>query len=272
MTILKREKIGFPISDNVTLLQYITKENSRLSYAEATLLRFETGGTYAMTLNGKEACIVALTGKYTISDGEVTFHKVGTRQSVFEKIPTDSVYIPNGKTLQIEAETAGKVMICLAPTTDSRKTIYIPAKDNSIEHRGQFNNRRDVQNILDDKSPISEKLLVVEVYTPQANWSSYPPHKHDQNNGEKETFLEEIYYHEIHKADGFVWQRVYTDNLLLDETMTVYNEEIVMVPKGYHPVSVPDGYESYYLNIMSGPIKKWKFNNALEYEWIIHRT
>lgn len=271
MPILKREKIAFPISDKVTLLQYITKENSRLTYVEATLLRFAKGGTYSQTLEGYEACVVALTGTYTIGDGEQSFQGVGTRQSVFEKIPTDSVYIPNGKTIFIKAETAGKLLICLAPTSETRTTTYIPAKDNVKEHRGKYNNLRDVHNILDDESPISDKLLVVEVYTPQANWSSYPPHKHDQDNYPEETFLEEIYYHEIKEAEGFVWQRVYTDDRLLDETMTVYNEEIVMVPKGYHPVSVPDGYESYYLNIMAGPMKKWKFNNAKEYEWIIHR-
>jgi 5-deoxy-glucuronate isomerase len=113
--------------------------------------------------------------------------------------------------------------------------------------------------------------LIVEVYTDQANWSSYPPHKHDQDNLPQESLLEEAYYHEIKGEKGFVFQRVYTDDYLIDETMTVSNEEMVLVPRGYHPVAVPDGYESYYLNIMAGPSKVWKFHNDVAHEWIIDR-
>lgn len=118
---------------------------------------------------------------------------------------------------------------------------------------------------------IPENLLVVEVYTDSGNWSSYPPHKHDQNNLPEESLLEETYYHEMNPSQGFVFQRVYTDDLSLDETMTVENGDVVVVPKGYHPVGVPDGYDSYYLNIMAGPIRKWKFYNDPKHEWILKR-
>jgi 5-deoxy-glucuronate isomerase len=272
MVHLKREKINFPINDKVELMHYLTADNSSFDYIEAQIFRMQVAGTYQLQLAGREACVVALTGKYRISDGSVSYENVGTRQSVFDKVPTDSVYVPSGKELTITCTEAGKVLIALAPTAArDRKTMLIKAADNSIEQRGKYNNQRLVQNILDDRSPISEKLLLVEVYTAQANWSSYPPHRHDHDDLPNETFLEEAYYHEVKDEQGFVFQRVYTDDRLIDETMTVFNEEMVQVPRGYHPVAVPDGYESYYLNIMAGPKKLWKFHNAKEHAWIIDR-
>ncbi|MGM0126323.1 5-deoxy-glucuronate isomerase [Enterococcus sp. AZ194] len=253
-------------------MHHITKENSALDYIEVQLFRMKEGGTYSLSLMGKEVCIVALTGKYTIEDGRCSFENVGTRQNVFEKVPTDSVYIGEGKTFHITCSEEGKVMLCFAPSArKENKTCLIKAADNRVEHRGKYNNQRVVHNILDDQSSISDKLLVVEVYTEQANWSSYPPHKHDQDNLPEESLLEEVYYHEMAPSKGFVFQHVYTDDRLIDETMTIYNEEMVLVPRGYHPVSVPDGYRSYYLNIMAGPTKIWQFHNEKDHEWILDR-
>ncbi|MEY8536938.1 5-deoxy-glucuronate isomerase [Lactococcus muris] len=272
MVNLKNKKIGFQINDKVELLHYISRENSHFDYIEVQVFRMAVSGTYSLPLVDKEAVVIAITGQYTVSDGTEKFENMGTRCSVFEKIPTDSVYIPNGKTISITATKPGKVMIAMSPTKDTRrKTCFVPARANSAEERGKYNNQRHVQNILDDQSPISEKLLLVEVYTPQANCSSYPPHRHDRENLPHETYLEEAYYHEVKEDKGFVFQRVYTDDHLIDETMTVYNEEMVQVPRGYHPVAVPDGYESYYLNVMAGPHKLWKFHNAPDHEWIAKR-
>jgi 5-deoxy-glucuronate isomerase len=124
---------------------------------------------------------------------------------------------------------------------------------------------------LPDSDPSANSLLVVEVYTESGNWSSYPPHKHDQDNLPVESQLEESYYHEMNPPQGFVFQRVYTDDRSIDETMTVENGDVVLVPAGYHPVGVPDGYESYYLNVMAGPTRTWKFYNDPDHEWILKR-
>ncbi|MDR1567197.1 MAG: 5-deoxy-glucuronate isomerase [Streptococcaceae bacterium] len=272
MVELKRSPIQFEITEKVTLLHHITRANSPLEYIEAQVFKMEAGGSFQTNLEDLELCIVALTGKYSISDGQEKFEEVGVRESVFEKRPTDSVYIPVGKKVTICCAKAGSVILCYSPANDkTRQTTLIKAADNTVEQRGKYNNKRLVHNILDDQSKISEKLLVVEVYTDQANWSSYPPHKHDVDNLPQESFLEETYYHEMNPQNGFVFQRVYTDDRLLDETMTVYNEEMVIVPRGYHPVSVAEGYDGYYLNIMAGPNKIWKFHNDKGHEWIINR-
>lgn len=107
------------------------------------------------------------------------------------------------------------------------------------------------------------------MFTPEGNWSSYPPHKHDQDHLPEESYLEETYYHKINPVHGFAVQRVYTDDRSLDETMIVKNGDAVLVPKGYHPVSAPPGYELYYLNVMAGPVRTWKFKNDPEHEWIL---
>ena len=110
---------------------------------------------------------------------------------------------------------------------------------------------------------------MVEVFTPAGNWSSYPPHKHSVDNVPMESSLEETYYHRINPSQGFSFQRVYTDDRSLDETMAVEDGQVVMVPEGYHPVGAPYGYDLYYLNVMAGPKRVWKFKNDPAHEWMI---
>jgi 5-deoxy-glucuronate isomerase len=121
---------------------------------------------------------------------------------------------------------------------------------------------------LPDSSPHAETLLVVEVITPGGNWSSYPPHKHDTDAFPKETYLEETYYHRLNPPQGFGFQRVYTDDRAIDETMAISDRDVVLVPRGYHPVSAPHGFDLYYLNVMAGPIKSWKFSMAPEHAFL----
>ncbi|ERF48457.1 hypothetical protein N039_04235 [Staphylococcus sp. EGD-HP3] len=271
MAHLLNKPVHHPLSDDVQVIHDLQPNDINLDYIGLKVLDIKSGGNYEEATEDFELCIVALTGKVTVSDGTNTFQHIGTRDSVFEKIPTDSVYISKQHNITIEAVTDARVILCYAPADEVRETQLIPASENSIEDRGKYSNKRHVHNILPDTHKASEKLLVVEVYTDQGNWSSYPPHKHDQDNLPNESLLEETYYHEMNPRTGFVFQRVYTDDLSLDETMAVENSDVVIVPKGYHPVAVPDGYDGYYLNIMAGPKKVWKFYNQPDHEWIIDR-
>jgi len=116
---------------------------------------------------------------------------------------------------------------------------------------------------------MAENLLVVEVITPAGNTSSYPPHKHDEDKLPDESALEETYYHRINPPQGFAFQRVYTDDRELDEAMAVEDGDVTLVPRGYHPCAAIHGYELYYLNVMAGPRRTWKFHNAKEHEWLL---
>jgi 5-deoxy-glucuronate isomerase len=134
--------------------------------------------------------------------------------------------------------------------------------------RGSGTNTRHVRNILPQTEP-ADSLLVVEVITPGGHWSSYPPHKHDTATPGEETALEETYYHRLQPSQGFAVQRVYTDDRSLDETVSVADGDVVMVPRGYHPVGAPLGYDLYYLNVMAGPQRRWIFRNDPAHEWIV---
>src|SRR3989442_8266960 len=111
---------------------------------------------------------------------------------------------------------------------------------------------RRIHHILMEDAA-AESLLLTEVLTPAGHWSSYPPHKHDTDDPPRETALEETYYHRIRSGEGFALQRVYTRDGTLDETVAARDGDVVLVPRGYHTVSAPPGYDLYYLNVMAGP-------------------
>jgi 5-deoxy-glucuronate isomerase len=117
----------------------------------------------------------------------------------------------------------------------------------------------------------AEGLLVVEVITPGGHWSSYPPHKHDTAMPVQESALEETCCHRLQPPQGFAIQRVYTDDRSLDETISVEDGDVVMVSRGYHPVSAPHGYDLCYLNVMAGPERNWIFRNDPAHDWIVRK-
>ena len=105
--------------------------------------------------------------------------------------------------------------------------------------------------------------------TPAGNASSYPPHKHDRDAFPEETLLEEVYYHRLNPPQGFAFQRIYTDDRSLDVTMTIEDGDVTLVPRGYHPCAALHGYDLYYLNVMAGPKRLWRFHNDPAHEWML---
>ena len=168
----------------------------------------------------------------------------------------------------IKAATKAEFALCFAPAEGRLPPRVIgPEKVENVT-RGKGSNVRHVRNILSETAE-AESLLVVEVITPSGNWSSYPSHKHDRDAFPEETLLEETYYHRLNPPQGFAVQRVYTDDRSLDETMAVYDRDVVLVPRGYHPVGVAHGYDLYYLNVMAGPKRAWRFHNEAAHEWLL---
>ncbi|MGG3693589.1 5-deoxy-glucuronate isomerase [Heyndrickxia ginsengihumi] len=272
MSRLLRKPSNIEQSNGVTIVHEVTKENSPLQYVEFRIVELDKDAKYTEMLGKQECCIVALTGKISVTDGEQSFNNIGRRmETIFEQRPTDSVYISNDRRFEVEAVSHARVALCYSPSENQLPTRLIKAEDNTVERRGKGNNKRLVFNILPDSDPSANSVLVVEVFTESGNWSSYPPHKHDRDNLPNESLLEETYYHEMNPKQGFVFQRVYNDDRSLDETMTVEHGNVVLVPEGYHPVGVPEGYISYYLNVMAGPKRTWKFYNDPDHEWILER-
>ena len=196
---------------------------------------------------------------------------MGSRPDPFSGLP-EAAYLPPGTEFSVSgaSEDAAEVALCFAPARSGATARLLPGSAIEPETRGSGPSERVVHPILmgtaDDEA---ESLLVTEVLTPAGNWSSYPPHKHDRDALPEESYLEETYYHRIDPPQGFVVQRVYTDDRSLDETLAVSDGEVVLVPRGYHPVGAPAGYRSYYLNVMAGPTRTWVFHNDPDHEWLL---
>jgi 5-deoxy-glucuronate isomerase len=125
------------------------------------------------------------------------------------------------------------------------------------ETRGSGGELREINHILMEDAP-AESLLITEVVTPAGHWSSFPPHKHDLDDPPRETYLEETYYHRLQPANGFAFQRVYTEDRSLDESIAVSDGDVVLVPRGFHPVAAGARHNLYYLNVMAGPLREWR--------------
>lgn len=208
--------------------------------------------------DGFEACIVFTYGKGELSLDNKSY-EIATKENAFEFVKPDAVYLTPLANVSYEAHKKTELIVLLAPGTGKYKSRIIDKNNMSIEHRGFGSMKRDIINILDEHQE-AENLLVVEVFTKGGNWSSFPPHRHDEDNLPVQSYLEEIYFHKLNPEEGgFALQYVYNDERTVDECHVITNNKIVFVEKGYHPVSVPPGYDSYYLNVMAGPIKTWKF-------------
>jgi 5-deoxy-glucuronate isomerase len=249
-------------------VQSISPEKAGWKYVGFEVYRLRPGQRLKQNSGQSEVCVVIVSGKSNVKTSEQEWMNIGNRNSVFDGVAPYAVYLPPHEEFCFEALADLELAVCKAPAQGEFPVRLITPDDCVCEERGEGTNRRYVRNILFNNLP-AEKLLVVEVVTPGGNWSSYPPHKHDTDAAPSETQLEETYYHKLNPPQGFAFQRVYTDDRSIDETMSVENGDVVMVPKGYHPVGAPHGYDLYYLNVMAGPKREWIFHNDPEHEWMI---
>lgn len=252
---------------------HVTPENAGWTYVGFDLHRLAPGETVAGSTDEREVCLVFVTGRGRVHAGGKDLGLLGGRMTPFEGKPW-SVYLPAGTEWSVEADRDLELAVCSAPSLGGRLPVRVIAPDElGQEVRGKGTNTRYVTNILPEGEP-ADSLLVVEVITPGGHTSSYPPHKHDQDDLPAESLLEETYYHRLNPSQGFAFQRVYTDadengDRSLDEAMAIEDGDVVLVPEGYHPCAACHGYDLYYLNVMAGPKRTWKFHNAPEHEWLL---
>ncbi|SDR18399.1 5-deoxyglucuronate isomerase [Rhizobiales bacterium GAS191] len=249
-------------------ITHVTPQTAGWTYVGFDVYRLGDGQEVEADSGDREVCLVLVTGRARIEGGAEDFGTLGERLSPFEGKP-HSVYVPAGSHWRVKAAGEVTLAVCSAPgQAGARKPRKIAPADLGQETRGKGTNTRYVTNILPETAE-ADSLLVVEVITPGGHTSSYPPHKHDVDNLPHESFLEETYYHRFAPAQGFAFQRVYTDDRSLDETMAVEDGDVTLVPKGYHPCAATHGYDLYYLNVMAGPKRTWRFHNAAEHEWLL---
>ena len=239
------------------------------NYVGFGLYKLKAGESASEAMGALEAILVMVEGYADITAAGENFGKKGSRLDVFEKTPPACVYVPRSATWEAVAKTDCTLAICTAPAlADYPARALEPI---GTVPRGKGANTRYINNIAMEDRDVASALLVTEVFTPDGNWSSYPPHRHDEDDFPNMTYLEETYYHRLNPKQGYGIQRVFSEDGSLDETIAVSNEDVVLVPKGHHPCGVPYGYEMYYLNVMAGPRRNWRFNNHPDHNWIYER-
>ena len=250
------------------LVHRVTPENAGWTHVGFELYRLEPGQTLAAATGAREACLVLLGGHADLAAGEERWSALGDRKGPFQAKSPYALYVPWHGHWHVRAIDAVELAVCTAPGGGDHPVRLIRPEDMPRSSRGKGSNVRHVCDILPEGAP-ANALLVVEVITPAGNWSSYPPHKHDLDNLPEESLLEETYYHRLSPPQGFALQRVYTDDRSLDATMAVEDGDVVLVPKGYHPCAAAHGYDLYYLNVMAGPRRIWRFNTEPGHRWLL---
>ena len=238
------------------------------------------GATVELPAAGEERIVVPLNGSFTVTVDETDYPLAG-RPSVFSG-PSDVLYSGSGAEVTIRAADGGRVAVATAPAQVHYPTRHITAAETPVELRGAGNCSRQVHNFGTPSALEADRFIVCEVITPAGNWSSYPPHKHDEDK-DGETSLEEIYYYETRvastaadgptsKADPVGYQRVYaSDERPIDVSTEVRTGDVVLVPYGWHgPAMAAPGYDLYYLNVMAGPgrVRDWLISDDPHHGWI----
>ncbi len=221
----------------------------------------------SLAFDDVEAAVLPLAGSCRVEVASRSFHLDG-RDNVFARV-TDFAYVPRGSEVVLSSERGGEFAIPTARAKRRLEAARVPAQAVSIEVRGGGHATRQVNNFMAASDFEADNLIAVEVITPDGNWSSFPPHKHDELTAD-EVPLEEIYYFRIRGRDGFGLHRTYTTDHDIDATVVVRDGDVFLVPRGYHgPCVAAPGHTMYYLNVMAGPEEReWRVSFDPAHEWI----
>jgi 5-deoxy-glucuronate isomerase len=247
----------------------VTPERAGWGFSGLRILALAPGGAHAFDTGGDELIVLPLSGAATVGcDGE-RFVLEG-RPDVFSTV-TDFVYAPRDARVQVASETGGRFALPSARASRRLEPRHVAAAEVPVELRGAGQASRQVNNFCSPEGFAADRLIAVEVLTPAGNWSSYPPHKHDEEIAGVETALEEIYYFEVARG-GFGYQRCYGSGpgREIDVLAEVRSGDAVLLPHGYHgPSMAAPGYDLYYLNVMAGPGERaWRFTDDPAHAWI----
>ncbi|MDP9146668.1 MAG: 5-deoxy-glucuronate isomerase [Acidobacteriota bacterium] len=244
----------------------VEPKQAGFDYLTFEVRRMKAGESYEGETGAKELGIVALGGRFEARSSQGNWSSVGGRANVFSGMPW-ALYLPIKTRFTVTALSDCELAFCYCLAEEFFPPKLISPTDVRVEIRGGANATRQINHIMTPEFP-AQRLLLVEVFTPSGNWSSYPPHKHDVHNPPEEVDLEEIYYYRIDRPEGYAIQRVYSSDRKIDETLTVRDGELVLIPEGYHPVVAAHGYNVYYLNVLAGSARSMAAADDPDYAWV----
>jgi 5-deoxy-glucuronate isomerase len=257
----------------------VTPESAGWELISFQVRRVAAGEQWRSSTGANELALVNLTGRYAVSSTRGEWHGIGGRDSVFSGAG-HALYLPRDTAFTVTAECGGEFAVAWVPTDQDHEAFLIRPEQVPVSVRGGDNNSRQINDLLPPGSPV-HRLVLVEVYTPGGNWSSYPPHKHDLHQVDEQGHLlqarlEEVYFYRFDRPFGYAYQRVYTDETSplhaagypIDALVRPEENFAVLVPEGYHPVVSPPGYASYYLNVLAGSAQSLANYEDPRYSWV----
>lgn len=229
-------------------LLHLPREKAGWQWMSFYVHRLLPGQKFETVTESEEAAFVILGGTCIANWGQGPI-QVGKRTNVFDGLPY-TLYTPSQCSVSISAETTCEIAECRVPSAAKLEPKLIAPSEVATSLRGGGNASRQIVDVIPPAFP-ADKLMVIEVYTPGGNWSSYPPHKHDVHNPPSEVDLDEIYYYRIRRG-GFALQRLYGGEDGKDQTLKSMDGDAILVHSGYHSVVAGPGYDVYYLNFLAG--------------------
>jgi 5-deoxy-glucuronate isomerase len=247
------------------MLLNLPREQARWEWMSFFVRRLLPEEEYQTATDAEESAFVILGGKCRVDWGEGAI-SIGARADVFDGFPY-TVYLPSHNQIVFVADTLCEIAECRVPSTGTLNAKLISPADVKTSLRGGGNASRQIVDIITPDFP-ADRLMVIEVYTPGGNWSSYPPHKHDVHNPPAEVDLDEIYYYRMRQPQAFALQRLYSDQDRLGRTIEARDGDAVLVRSGFHPVVAGPGYDVYYLNCLAGSSRALSVTEDPNHVWI----
>ena len=271
---MKSSSASLLVAPNFNRDEYIqvTPQIAHWDHLSFAARRMTLGQKWDFQTGENEFALVVLGGSCQVTSNRGNWTDVGRRPNVFAGMPY-TLYLPAETRFTLEATSEH---LDIAYGWSIARAMY-PARlvkpdEVEIEIRGGGNVTRQINKMIPPGFPCS-RLVVVEVYTPSGNWSSYPPHKHDEHIVDQagtvlEADLEEIYFYKIDRPEGFAYQRIYTPDRSIDELILARDNHLVLSPQGYHPVVAAPGYNCYYLNMLAGSAQSLAATDDPEHTWV----
>jgi 5-deoxy-glucuronate isomerase len=269
MIMLERDSLvssrNLSLNESGELLR-LPRTEAKWEWMSFFVRRLLLGEVYRSRTEREEAAFVLLGGNCRVDWGRGE-QEIGKRKDVFDGLPY-AVYLPSGHEVTFAADSPCEIAECRVPT-DVRlePPRLITPKDVASSLRGGGNASRQIVDIITPAFP-ADKLMVIEVYTPGGNWSSYPPHKHDVHNPPAEVDLDEIYYYRIRQPEGFALQHLYSADGSESRVVKARDGDTVLVRSGFHPVVAGPGYDVYYLNFLAGSARALAVTEDANHVWI----
>jgi 5-deoxy-glucuronate isomerase len=246
-------------------LLHLPRQNAKWEWMSFFVRRLLPGETYRARTEGEEAAFVILGGTCSADWGQGA-QRIGKRKNVFDGFPY-ALYLPTGREATFQAETVCEIAECRVPSQARLEPRLVTPSDVVSSLRGGGNASRQIIDVITPAFP-ADKLVVIEVYTPGGNWSSYPPHKHDVHDPPREVDLDEIYYYRMTQPEAFAFHHLYAGQNTSDRVLKVRNGDMVLVRSGYHPVVAGPGYDVYYLNFLAGTSRTLAITEDPQHVWI----